>query len=138
MVPFGLELAQMVLHESPRSLIYQQIVSLMTHLLTFYMTLGKAPFDKKRAASSARDFCLLYTKLGQRTGYQGVWVIKPKFHLFIELAEYQTSEIGDPSLFRAYMDEDFVGIIGKIVHSRGGAPVATTTPNNMIDKYRAL
>ena len=63
-------------------------------------------------------------------------MIKPKFHMFQELAEWQTDTSGDPSRFWAYADESFVGIMGKVAFSRGGKRLATTTPENVIAKYR--
>ena len=67
-----------------------------------------------------------------------MWQVKPKFHLFIHLAEQQTVDTGDPSSFWACKDEDFVGFIGDIATSRGGQRVATTTPVNVCKRYRAL
>ena len=56
----------------------------------------------------------------------------------IHLAEVQTEEIGDPSAFWSYADEDFVGLIGTVAMARGGKRDGKTTPQNVVDKYRAM
>ena len=47
-------------------------------------------------------------------------------------------ETGDPSDVWAHQDEDFVGLIGAIAHSRGGARNAATIPGLVVKKYKAL
>ena len=81
------------------------------------------------------DLCLLYAATSEITGEQ-LWQIKPKMHLFIEMAEFQTESSGDPSLFWAYADESFVGLIGQMAMSRGGKRMVTTVPVDVIGKYR--
>ena len=56
--------------------------------------------------------------------------------MFIHMAEQQSEEIGDPSRFWAYKDEDFVGYVGGMSVARGGKRNALTTPMNVIAKYR--
>ena len=45
--------------------------------------------DPKAAGAAARQCCLLYKALGDAAGSPELWKLKPKFHLFVELAEYQ-------------------------------------------------
>ena len=66
------------------------------------------------------------------------WRVKPKMHLFQELGEFQTDELGDPMSFWAYRDEDYVGLIASVGFSRGGANNATTAPERIIDRLRIL
>ena len=80
----------------------------------------------------------MYNALPQKASRDWFWCVKPKFHLFIELAEEQTDQMGDPNFSWFYKDEDFVGLIGKYAFSRGGGRKAVTTPNAVIDKYRAF
>ncbi len=124
------------IYDNEPTVFNQSIKDVFHYLFGFYLTMGKEPFDKVQAATSAKHFLILYNDISNRTG-ENLWKLKPKFHLFQELAEYQTHTSGDPSRFGAYADESFVGIIGKIAYSRGGCRVATTTPENVIAKYRA-
>ena len=59
-------------------------------------------------------------------------------HMFQEFGEFQTEELGDPSSFWAYKDEDFVGLIATIGFSRGGAHKADTAPRRIIERLRRL
>ena len=139
LVPFGLILAnKMAEAAGGHDVFYNHLVSLMQHLVTFYNTYGQIPYDADKTNESARLCCLLYAQLRDIAVKDQFWKIKPKFHLFQELAECQTYATGDPSLFWCYLDEDFVGLIGKISASRGGKRKATTSPNTVMKKYRAL
>ena len=59
------------------------------------------------------------------------WRMKPKLHMFQELAEFQTADLGQPARFWTYQDESFVGTVAKLAMSRGGmksvASAAKTT-----------
>ena len=66
------------------------------------------------------------------------WLVKPKLHLFAEMAFFQSDELGDPSTFWAYNDEDFMGVVSRLAMSRGGGGQADTTPRRVVDKVRAL
>ena len=57
---------------------------------------------------------------------EATWKMKPKYRLMSELDEYHICESGDPSLFWTYLDEDFVGLVGKIAYNRGGKRFAST------------
>ncbi len=139
MVPFGVQLAKMMAdHVGGNDLRANQIVSMMEYLFGFYTLFGQIPFDASKASLWARRFCLIYSDLSRKSSKENLWPFKPKFHLFIHLAEKQAAEIGDPSLFWAYRDEDFVGLIGAIAMPRGGKRLGTTMPNTVVDKYRAL
>ena len=135
LVPFAFQLAQDMLAVD-KSALNQTIYAMFKHLYTFYMTMGVSPYQKDLASSSARKFCLLYADVAKQTP-DNLWKIKPKFHLFLELAEWQTESHGDPSLFWCYADETFVGMISVMAFSRGGKCLVTTTPSHVIDSYRA-
>ena len=138
LVPFGVELAAEMAAAQPDSAVYKAMSDMFVHLLAFYNTFGKQPFDKALAASSAKSFCMLYKQLHVHHAPGDLFALKPKFHLFIELAEWQTEEIGDPSRFWCYQDDDFVGWVAKLATSRGGGRSASTTPTNVVARYRAL
>ena len=137
-MPFGVEVAAEMVAAQPDSAVYKAMSDMFVHLLAFYNTFGKQPFDKALAVSSARSLCMLYKQLHVHHAPGDLFALKPKFHLFIELAEWQTEEIGDPSRFWCYQDEDFVGWVAKLATSRGGGRSASTTPTNVVARYRAL
>ena len=138
LVPFGVELASELFEAAPDNVKYKTIAAMMGHLLAFYQTMGNSPFDSKLAASSAKSFCILYSELSRTSHSDRLWKMKPKMHMFSELAEYGAIEIGDPSLFWCYIDEDYVGWISQLAFSRGGKRLAVSTPENVIGRYRAL
>ena len=139
LVLFGYELAQaMAKSAGGTDRHYNQLEALMFHLFTFYSTFGKSPYDVDLAKKSVHNFCQIYADFNKSARDEKFWSIKPKFHLMIHLADKQVFESGDPSKFWAYCDEDFVGLIGKIAVARGGRRLANTTPQNVMDKYRAL
>ena len=136
-VPFALELAQDY-HKWEQSATSARMYSLMQFLLTFYYSMGVTPFVADTCAQAARNVCLIYKLLSDDSSDEKFWRIKPEFHLFLELAEYQTVEVGDPRLFWAFVDEDFVGMIGAIAHQRGGPRSANTIPQAVMQKYSVL
>jgi hypothetical protein len=139
LVPFGLELAlAMEAHlGTPHAL---TVARLFSFLMDFYVACSTSPFSPEAAASSCRQCCLLWGALASEASQLGVcaWVIKPKHHLFQELGEYMTAEIGNPRDFWCYKDEDFVGFIAQVAASRGGGGNASTTPTRALQRYRAL
>ena len=115
---------------------YQRMVDLTTHLLNFQKAFGEKPHNQNMAASSARNVCVLYAQFSKQAKDPRFWRVNPKFHLLLHLAEKQTADHGDTSLFWAHADEDFVGFIGTVAVTRGGKRVALTTPHNVMAKYR--
>jgi len=136
LVPFCVELAEEC-YKVTKTPYWFQILQLSRNLLTFYMCLGVSPYDAETAAVAARHCLEIYAALSAITP-DLMRVLKPKAHLFAELAEFQAREFGDPRWFWAYQDEDFVGMIGKIAASRGGARVVDTIARIVFDKYRVL
>eukprot|EP00969_Alexandrium_andersonii_P332349 14686696-Alexandrium_andersonii.AAC.1 len=123
LVPFAVELAESM-HRNLGTVHTGTLVKMASALLDYYMTLSSAPFCPSQAAKAARNCCLLYSSLHREAVVHErplLWKVTPKFHLFVELAEYQTTELGNPRLFGAYKDEDFVGWIADFAASRGGA-----------------
>ena len=136
LVPYGLVLASEIM-EAGSTAFTRTLFNLFKHLNAFYNCMGQFPFNKELASNSARQFLLLCGELSRSTS-EGLWTIKPKFHLFQELAEYKTYTSGDPSGFWSYADESFVGFVSRIAHSRGGPRLADTTPTNVMMKYRGM
>ncbi|MFM7983770.1 MAG: hypothetical protein ACKPKO_31045, partial [Candidatus Fonsibacter sp.] len=59
--------------------------------------------------------CEEYSSLNIAAAHQGinVWHVQPQFHMFPELAQYQSLELGNPKGFSEYKDEDlFVCEVG--------------------------
>ena len=109
-------------------------------LLDLMMCFGAKPFPVAAAKRATQACCMLFAALSQeaqRLGKQ-TWRIKPKLHMLQELGEFQVDEMGDPSLFWAYKDEDYVGLCATIGFSCGGGGSAATTPQCIVDRFRAL
>ena len=64
--------------------------------------------------------------------------MKPKMHLFQELAEFQTAELGHPARYWTYQDESFVGVVAKMAMSRGGARSAASAAKATLLRSLAL
>ena len=100
-----------------------------------YLFVSAIPFDAKAFSDSCRHFLILYASLGN--GEDGFWSVKPKFHMFQELGEFQCVELDmSPQDFWAYKDEDFVGWVAKFAGSKGGPSNASTAALRTITKYR--
>ena len=139
LVPFAMLLVNDLVAAHPGTH-NETVKNAVRQLYWFYMTMGTSPFDQANAATSARRFCVLYSALRAEAERAGInsWRIKLKLHCFLELAEFQTNESGDPSNLLAYKDEDFVGMVGTVGHSRGGSRSATHTAENVLKRYRGL
>ena len=138
LIQFAAELATAMYESTPRSSACKTMADMMGHLLSYYKTLGVNPFDRDLAKKSAKAFCLLFNHMNLITGHEMRWKLKPKFHLFLELTEFNAEDIGDPSLFWCYQDEGFVGWVATLALARGGGRRAATTPTNVVERYRAL
>lgn len=136
LVPFGKILAT-ELYEKTKETFHASIKAMFEHLLTFYELMGIQPYNAELAGEVSKKFCILYHDISKATR-DGVWKLKPKFHLFVELGQYQTVTSGDPSKFWCYKDEDFVGFLSKVSVSKGGKRSAKTIPENAIADYRVL
>ncbi len=135
-VPFGCLLAQK-LHEADPTNHNLTVKNLMDQLCNFYCLMGHDDFDAKAAADCCRKCCLYYGALSQEIGATG-WRCKPKMHMWQEMAEFQTVSLGNPRDFWTYKDEDFVGFVAQLAHSRGGGGNSRTVPNHVFARYRGL
>ena len=80
-------------------------------------------FDADQAAAACQTFCTAYAALAREASKkkQGkAWNMKPKLHMFQELAEYQAKELGNPADFWNYKDEDFMRLVSAISGRKGG------------------
>ena len=139
LLPFALEVAA-AMYANDSSTHFLTMYKCVTALMDYYMTFGVVPFPVAAAKAATQNFCILHRALHDEARRAGAvtWNIKPKLHMFQELGEYQIDVLGDPSGFWAYKDEDFVGLCATIGASRGGGSTATTTPERVIARIRAL
>ena len=136
-VPFAVELAQEVATAQPEPQT-QAALQVATSLLDLYLCLGMEPFQPKLGADAARKCCIQYSalhNLAVSSGKDKLWKIKPKFHMFVELAEYQAANWGDPSFYWAYKDEDFMGWVATMASSKGGPKSAGTVAKSFLQRY---
>ena len=138
LIPFGFEIAQKY-HSIVNTAVSKTIMQTFSALLDFYMLMSRE-WDGKLAKQYCRRYCVLYGSLNDdaHSRNSNLWPIKPKMHMFQELGEFLTEEVGNPSQFWAYKDEDFVGWISDFAASRGGGHVASTCPLRVCERYRAL
>ena len=116
-------------------------MAVMRQLYAFYKEMSKDTYDMEQGATHARQCCLLYRQLRDEalnSGHEWSWRIKPKMHLWLEMAEFQGRESGNPRRFSAYQDEDFVGFIASIARSRGGRREIATLASNVIKRLLRL
>ena len=116
------------------------LVQCVRALLSFYLLMGSAPFDRDAATDVAYHYLVLLKSLAKESKRNGdkIWTVKPKHHLFAELAFYQIYDEGNPVDFWCYMDEAFCGLIGESAFLKGGARNAQTLPRNVFSKWRSL
>ena len=109
-------------------------------LMDFYVLLDHDEWLQDVASDVARRYCVLYSALGREAAKTDdrFWKSKPKLHMFQELVEYQTLDLGHPARYWTYMDESFVGEIAKLAMSRGGPRNAAAAAKKTLDRYRAL
>ena len=139
LLAFAYELTQRM-YAAVKSVHYSTLMECTRHLYCFYCTMGQAPFDPHFASESANSFLVLWKSLSDSAAAANLqmYPVKPKHHLLAELALHQVYDAGDPSLFWCYQDEDFVGIVGRIACSKGGKRGPSTTPRNVLLKYKGL
>ena len=132
LVPFGFVLATLM-HEADPSSYNEAVVKLLARLLDLYMITPCGEWHAEVASKSCREFLLLYAVLQRQAEFEGIWVVKPKFHLMQELFEFQGPYIGNPRFFWCYRDESFVGLIGTIAHPRGDARACNDPCRNLAE-----
>ena len=138
LVPFGYILAQN-LYDTHQTTQNMTLKNLMFNLLGFYSCMAQEPFQHEVAGARCRKTLLLYKALSDEAAAtnQTLWKCKPKMHMWQELAEHMTEHVGNPQDFWCYKDEDFVGFISELAHSRGGGSIASMVPTTVLDRCRA-
>ena len=140
LVPFGVILAS-EMHEEQQSSHTKSVYVCISHLLDFYMLMCLPEYNVQAGAEACRRCLSMYKALSLEAASNGEeqrWKLKPKAHLFQELAEFQSAQWGNPRNFWTYADEDFVGWVATIARSRGGPKQASTAARRVMERYRAM
>ena len=133
LVPFGVQLSDELLTGGDQ--ISLTICRCAKHLLGAYDQLSSNSFSSDSLQLHVRQFCVLYSALEdiQNKPELKLWRVKPKFHLFCELA----IEGNCPSLQWTYRDEDFGGTAAKVSRRRGGKNSVLSMGTNLLSKFLA-
>lgn len=132
LVPFGKRLAEDLLSDADQTELAAKECA--KHLLACYDMLSSANFNPQVLQLHCKKFCLLYTTLESLAASPLLWKVKPKLHLFAEIAALGSN----PSTLWTYRDEDFGGAAAKISHRRGGKNSVTSTGTTFLTKFLAL
>ena len=137
-LPFVVSLAVEMASKRPGNERYHSIAACASCLLEFYVLLDQDEWRRDHAAEVSRRYCVLYTALSKASEDDRYWRMKPNMHMFQELAEFQTADLGHPARFWCYQDESFVGMVAKLAMSRGGPMNAAAAAKNILNRFRAL
>ena len=137
-LPFAVSLAMEMAAKHPTDDRYQTIAACASCLLEFYILLDHEEWLADMASEACRRYCLLYSALSEHSVDKKYWKMKPKLHMFQELVEFQTYDLGHPARYWTYMDESFVGQIAKLAMSRGGPRNAATAAKKVLDRFMVL
>ena len=122
-VPFVVECARKM-HEEMDDMHSFTVFRCVASLADYYMLMSLDEWKPALAKQACRQFCVLYKALSDEASakynHDVFWRLKPKFHMFQEMAEYPGFVLGNPRTFWNYMDEDFVGWVASMAKSRGG------------------
>jgi hypothetical protein len=130
LVPYGAELAEALLGDEG---VEQAAKVGARHLLACYEALSSGAEDRAaRLSFSARAFALQFVALERATPGARSWRVKPKLHLFLELAR----EGGSPATCWTYRDEDFGGTSARLARRRGGPVRPGPTSARFLDHFR--
>ena len=118
----------------------QAIVALTSNLSDAYDCLNN--WNQAKLATSVRKTLKLYKSLRQHALRQDdqtkKWHLKPKCHVWLEMAEYESVTKGNPKHSWCYKDEDFGGYLVKVTARRGGRNVARSVSLNVYERFFAL
>jgi hypothetical protein len=95
-------------------------------------------FDADVLESSAKKLGLLLVALETEevsSSGRKNWRVKPKLHLFMELATFICQERGNPRFFWVYADETNGGIMRSMGVRRGGKNSSSSTAFNLLTKW---
>jgi hypothetical protein len=103
------------------------------HLYQCYQALShNSFFFEEILRQSSRLFALQYVALERHSEGTKNWRVKPKLHLFLELA----ASGSQPSLFWTYRDEDFGGTCVRMARRRGGMANPGPSSAGLLNRWR--
>ena len=114
----------------------QTVKSCLAYLAKCYKELGN--FSAERFEDSANRMAILYCALEKEQLHMGIekrWKVKPKLHLFLELAFHVCKERGNPKKFWTYADETHGGYLREIAKSRGGRNSSSSSCYRMLTRF---
>lgn len=114
----------------------QTVKSCLIYLNKCYQELGD--FSAVRFEDSATRMAILYCSLEREQMDMDVykrWKVKPKLHLFMELAFHICKERGNPSKFWTYKDETHGGHLREIAKSKGGKNSSSSSAYRMLTRF---
>ena len=140
-MPFAVSVAEQM-HRTSQSPHSRTVLACASELLDCYMLLSLDTYNVPLGKDTCHHFCVLYASLNAEARRSDpntkLWKMRPKIHLFQELAEYQTQYLGNPRTFWNYRDEDFVGWLAKLATTRGGARGAAAAAAGVMNRYRTF
>ena len=102
-----------------------------------YECLSRAAPIGDRLKLAARKFAANYIAVSLAVNVKGLFVYKPKFHMFEELTEMEPGS-SRPNSFWTYRDEDFGGSIAKWARRRGGSAHPGVVSLQILNMFKAM
>ena len=99
-----------------------------------HQCLSRDRFTQEALADNAQIFALQYNALHQYAKHRSLkrWGLKPKLHLFMELATFKRSPA---SLTWTYRDEGFGGQVADLSGRRGGLNTPYSVGKQFFDRF---
>ena len=138
LLPFGAIVARECDDGSVRR---KTIRNLMDHFLQLAVIISSEPYDAPAAARHGRHVAQLFVALedlARSAGDELSWRVKPKLHLFEELIQFMSFDLGSARNFWTYQDESWGGWLSNCAARRGGPKFAATVALGMLQRYRAV
>ena len=139
LLPFGALFAKQMANKH-QTQHWQAVASVFHFMLECAKCIATVPFEFVHLRDCSRKLCVQWGALEDEAISKGllIWVRKPKFHLFQELREFQAEEFGSPESFWTYRDESWCGHMATAAKRRGGQKHASTGPERLLSRFRAM
>ena len=138
LIPFGVLVARECDDGSIRR---KTIRNLTEHFLQVAVIMSTEPYDAAAAAAACKAVVALYVSLEDfavAAGDYTSWRVKPKLHLFEELIQFMSFDVGSARRFWTYQDESWGGWLSNCAARRGGPKFAATVALGLLQRYRAV
>ena len=117
------------------------IRNLTEQFLQVAVIISAEPYDAAAAAAACTAVVALYVSLEDcaiATGDYNSWRVKPKLHMFEELIQFISFDVGSARRFWTYQDESWGGWLSNCAARRGGPKFAATVALGLLQRYRAV